>query len=119
MGNVIIITVLVVVVIAAIVSSAKHFKGDGGCCGGGGSVSEYKKLEGPKLGEKQIQIEGMHCENCKNRVEHGVNKIDGAVCKVNLKKKMATVSYSRKIEDEVLKKVIENLGYEVVSISNK
>lgn len=116
MGNVIIIAVLLIIVVLAISPTLKHFKGEGSCCGGGGSVKEFKKLDAPKIGEKEMEIEGMHCENCKNRVERAVNKIDGAVCRVSLKKKTAKVSYSREIGDEELREAVGKLGYEVKSI---
>lgn len=116
MGNIIIIGILVIVAAFALSSTINHFKGQGGCCGGGGRVKEYKKLDAPKIGEKCILIEGMHCENCQNRVEHAINRIEGAVCKVNLKKKMATVSYSREIQEEELRNVVTKLGYEVKAI---
>ena len=116
MGNIIIIGILVIVAAFALSSTVKHFKGQGGCCGGGGNVKEYKELDAPKIGEKCILIEGMHCENCQNRVEHAINKIEGAVCKVNLKKKTATVSYSREIQEEELLNVVTKLGYEVKAI---
>lgn len=116
MGNIIIIGILVIAATYALPSTMKHFKGQGGCCGGGGSVKEYKKLDAPKIGEKCIFIEGMHCENCQNRVEHAINKMEGVVCKVNLKKKSATVSYSREIREEELRNVITGLGYEVKAI---
>ena len=116
MGNIIIIGILVIAAAFALSSSIKHFKGQGGCCGGGGSVKEHKKLDAPKIGEKCILIEGMHCENCQNRVEHAINKIEGAVCNVNLKKKTATVSYSREIQEEELRNAVTRLGYEVKGI---
>lgn len=119
MGNVIIIAVLLVIVVLAIFPTVKHFKGEGSSCGGGGSVKEYKKLDAPKIGEKEMKIEGMHCENCKNRVERAVNKIDGAVCRVNLKKKTARISYSRVIGDEELKEAVCKLGYKVKDIYMK
>lgn len=117
MGNIIIVGILIVVIALALSSTLKHFKGEGGCCGGSGSVGkETKKLSAPKLGEKEVMIEGMHCENCKNSVERAVNSISGAVCKVKLKKKLAIVSYSEEIEDSVIKSVIEAQGFEVKSI---
>jgi len=119
MGNAIIIGILIIIVWRALISAVKHFKGQGGCCGGGDTVKESKKLEDPAIGKKVIQIEGMHCDNCKNRVEHAVNKLDGVVCKVNLKKKTARVSFSKQPADLELKKVIENLGYEVIRITDK
>ncbi|MBQ2801879.1 MAG: heavy-metal-associated domain-containing protein [Lachnospiraceae bacterium] len=116
MGDIVIIGVIVLLVLLAVPSSIKHFKGQGGCCGGGSTVKEHKKLDAPKLGEKEIRIEGMHCDHCKTSVERAVNKIDGAVCKVNLKKKVAKVSYSKEIPDEVLRQAVEEAGFQVVEI---
>ncbi len=119
MGNVIIIAILVILCGTGLSSYIGHVKGKGGgCCGGGeDTVAEEKELDAPKLGEKVIQIEGMHCDNCKNSVERAVNRMDGAMCKVNLKKKLAVVEYSREPDESELKRVIENLGFEVKGIS--
>ena len=43
-------------------------------------------LKKPKIGEKVIQIEGMHCDHCKQSVTSELNKIDGVAAKVKLKK---------------------------------
>lgn len=116
-GTILILAILAVVVVAAVIGSRKHFKGEGGCCGGGGgTLPDDKELEGKKLGEKIVHIEGMHCENCKNRVEHAINRIDGAVAKVNLKKKVAVVSYDRTISDDDLRAAVENEDYKVTAI---
>lgn len=119
MANLIIIAIIAILVIAGVFNSIKHFKGESGCCGGGGSKVPAKKLTEPKLGEKVVVIEGMHCENCKNGVERAINKIDGAVCKVNLKKKVANISYSSEIDDELITQKIKELGFEVISVTGK
>ncbi len=79
MGTAIIIGILAIIVVIAVISSVKHMKGEGGCCGGGGdTVAEEKKtLDNPVIAVKTVDIEGMHCENCKNSIERSVNKIDG------------------------------------------
>ncbi len=113
------IVLLVVIAIAAFAlkSSLGHFKGEGGCCGGGGgTLPDEKELSGPKIGEKTVHIEGMHCENCKNRVERAINRIDGAVAKVNLKKNIAVVSFDRNIADEDIKRAVEEQDFKVVMI---
>lgn len=116
MDNAIIIGILLVVIVVAILRTKKHFKG-GGCCGSGSNTIRDKKvLTDPKLGEKVLTVEGMHCENCEIRVQNGLNRLDGVACKVNLKKKTATVSYSREISDTELKTVVEKLGYQVTEI---
>ncbi len=117
MANIIIIAVLAVIIILAIAPTVRHFRGEGACCGGGGgTVRERKELDSPKIGEKRMRIEGMHCDNCRNRVERAVNRLDGASCRVDLKRKLAVVSYSREITDEELKKAVEDAGYTVVTI---
>ena len=113
------IVLLVVIIIAAFAtkSSLGHFKGEGGCCGGGETIlPDEKELAGTKIGEKTVHIEGMHCENCKNRVERAINRIDGAVGKVNLKKNIAVVSFEREISDEEIRKAVEEQDYRVLSI---
>ena len=115
------IVLLIVIVIAAfaIKNSIGHFKGEGGCCGGGETIlPDEKQLTGQKIGEKTVHIEGMHCENCKNRVERAINRIDGAVGKgkVNLKKNIAVVSFEREVSDEEIRKAVEEQDYKVLSI---
>lgn len=117
MGNIIIGMILAVIVCFAVRSSMRHFKGEGGCCGGGSVPKpKKKKLEGTKLAQKRIYIEGMHCENCKNRVESCLNQVEGVVAKVDLKKNIAIVSISRRIEDEELKRVVEGIDFKVTEI---
>lgn len=107
---------LLALIIPALLHAKKHFSG-GGCCGSGrNTIRSHKELTEPQIGEKVLTVEGMHCENCQARVENAINHIDGAVCKVNLKKKTATVSYSVEIPDEVLKEAVEKLGYKVTDI---
>lgn len=114
MESIVVIIILAVCLIPAILSSIKHFKGEGGCCGGGSkTVREHKELDAPKIGEMIFKIEGMHCENCQNSIERAINKLDGVVCKVNLRKKTATLSYSREIDEAEMKAIIESLGFEV------
>lgn len=114
MENIIIVAILLVAIVAALLRVKKHFKG--GCCGSSSTVRSKKKLSSPKLGEKVLLIEGMHCENCQNRVETALNRLDGVVCKVNLKKKTATVSYSAEVSDEKLKEIVEALDFKVIGI---
>ena len=116
MENYIIIGILLVILVFAVLRAKKHFKG-GGCCGSGSNtIRDKKSLTAPKIGEKVLTIEGMHCENCEIRVENALNRLDGVACKVNLKKKTAVVSYSEEISDELLKETVERLGYQVTQI---
>lgn len=45
-----------------------------------------------------------------------LNQLDGVSAKVNLKRKTAVVSMEKEVEDEEIKKAIENAGYEVIEI---
>lgn len=58
----------------------------------------------------------MHCDRCKNSVEHELNKIDGAAAVVKLRKNMAVVSMSRDVGDGELTQAVENAGFKVVKI---
>ncbi len=116
MENLIIVLVLLLVVVIALLRARKHFKGGGCCSSGSTTIRSKKELTEPKLGEKAMVIEGMHCENCEIRVENALNRIDGVLCKVNLRKKTASVSYSVEVSDELLKETVEKLGYTVTEI---
>ena len=110
-----IVAILVIIVVFALRGSLKHLKGNGG----GALAEPEKKLDGPILGKKTIQIEGMHCENCKNSVERAINRIDGASCQVNLKRNTAVVSYDRELADESLRQAIEWLEFKVTGIRDE
>lgn len=116
MGNAIILAILLVMVVLAVNSGRKHFKGSDGCCGGGGEERPHKKLEAPAVGQRVLSVEGMHCENCQARIEKAIDRLDGVVCKTNLHKKTATVTYSQPVSDDTLKEIVEKLGYRVTEI---
>ena len=100
--NIILLVLVVVVVAIGLWSTVRHFRGKGGgCCGGG----DYKPRK------KTFQVEGMHCEHCKVRVEEAVNDIKGAAGKVDLKKGLLTVSYAESLDDEQVKQKVERAGY--------
>lgn len=118
MENGIILLIVVIVLILGVKGSIKHFQGQGGCCGGGSKPEKVKKkvLKNPRMGKKVIEIEGMHCAHCKQSVTSALNQLDGVVAKVNLARKCAVVSYDREVSDSVLKKAVEDAGFQVVSI---
>lgn len=116
MGNVIILAILLVMVVLAVNSGRKHFEGSGCCCGGGGEERPHKKLEEPAVGQRVLSVEGMHCESCQARIEKAIDRLDGVVCKTNLHKKTATVTFSQPVSDDTLKEIVEKLGYRVTDI---
>ena len=121
MTNAIVVVILIVVVFFAGKGAVKHLKGEGDCCGGGGSTVKEpdKKLSGPVIKTKVFKIDGMHCENCTNRVKRAVNRIDGVSAKLNLRKKEAVVEYEREVDDAEITGAIEALDYKVVSVTEK
>lgn len=115
MGNAIIIGILLVIGFLAIRSSVKHFKGEGGCCGGG-SVPKQKKVIKNARYHKELQLEGLHCENCKNSVEKAINAVDGAAARVDLKKQLARVDLEHEVSDQVLTEAVVKAGYRVKAV---
>ena len=119
MENVIIVIILIIIMVPAVRGCIKHFKGEGDCCGGPKEKAPKKKIKGTKLKTLKVQIEGMHCNNCKNRIEKYLDAIDGVVAKVSLEKKAATVSLYKELDTEVIKKTIEDLDFKVTGITEK
>lgn len=122
MSDVIIILILIVILGFAVKSSIKHFKGEGACCGGGsGQVKtkrpKKKKLDGPVIGTRTIKISGMHCQNCVNSVTRALNSLDGVSAKVSLRNNSAEVSFDRSVEEDRLRRAVEDAGFEVLSIT--
>lgn len=66
---------------------------------------------------KTMKIEGMSCSHCSARVEKALNAVAGVSAQVDLESKKATVTLSQPVEDAILRKAVEDAGYEVVSIS--
>ena len=118
MVDAIIVLIVIVLLIFALKGTLKHFKGESPCCGGGSGLIkteiEEKVLDHPAIGKKTVKISGMHCEHCVKSVTEAIDKIEGASAKVNLKKEEAVVSYDREIDDDDLKKAVEEAGFKVV-----
>lgn len=104
----------------AVRGAVKHFKGESPCCGGGVSALDEapagKRLDGPVLGRKTVKISGMRCGRCVRRVAEAINKIDGASAEVSIESGTATVSCDRPVDDEKIRRAVEDAGFEVVSI---
>lgn len=65
-----------------------------------------------------MTIEGMTCDNCKKRVENALNSLNQVNVKVNLEQKKAVITLGEEISDEILIETVENMGYQVTSITN-
>lgn len=75
---------------------------------------KFKKKE--KNMKKILVIEGMACSHCSRAVERALNAIPGVQAQVDLSAKTAEVQSASVIEDDVLKKAVQDAGYEVVAI---
>lgn len=117
MGNYILGGILLLILVVALVRAGKHFRG-GGCCGSGSTVMrERKRPDGHVLSRKKMMIQGMHCKNCKIRVENALNRLDGVSC-LRVRKKSAMVALEQMVPDEQLKEVVEKMGYQVLEIQD-
>ena len=68
--------------------------------------------------KKIIEINGMNCPKCQARIEGALSKVEGVKSvKTDLKKKTATVT--TEVENEILTKVVTDLGYTVVGVNVK
>lgn len=72
--------------------------------------------KGENTMNKKMTIEGMSCGHCSARVEKALNGIEGVKAKVDLEAKTAFIELDSEVGDDVLKKAVEDAGYEVVGI---
>lgn len=63
-----------------------------------------------------IEIEGMHCEGCKNRVLSAVKPFKFVDAKVDLNKKTLTASLKKDVDKSQVASAIEDCGFEVKNI---
>ncbi|MCL2319891.1 MAG: heavy-metal-associated domain-containing protein [Treponema sp.] len=61
-----------------------------------------------------LPIKGMTCEHCVKHVKEALEGVAGVKsAKVNLKDKSAAVEHKENVDAAVLKKAVEEAGYEV------
>ena len=69
--------------------------------------------------KKLIEIEGMHCEHCKKKVEdtlYSIPEVEEAT--VNLDKKNAKITLNEEVDDILIANLINNAGhYKVKNIT--
>lgn len=77
---------------------------------------EERKME-KKIYEKNVYIEGMSCNHCKMSVEKALKSIDGVEnVAVKLDDKKASITSTKSINNDEIKKVIKDIGFEVKDI---
>ncbi|MBS4219384.1 copper-translocating P-type ATPase [Bacillus sp. FJAT-49711] len=74
-------------------------------------------MKNSDVSESQFQITGMTCAACSNRIEKGLNKLEGVKeANVNLALEKANILYDKqKISVEDIQKKVKDLGYDIVT----
>lgn len=114
MGTFIVVAVLVIAIVFALKNSIGHFQGAGGCCGGHEKV-EKKRLSSV-VDQRQVTISGIHCQNCEKKIKNKINQQSHLLCHRISHHKIAYIKSDQEIDDEQIRRVIENLGYQVIDI---
>jgi len=65
---------------------------------------------------KTVKITGMMCMNCVKRVEGALGNLPGVSVKVDLGNKEAVLTSETDIDNATVKKIVEDLGFEVTEI---
>ena len=82
-----------------------------------GQTTLINERKGAIQMEKVLNIEGMVCMNCVKHVDKALRELQGVKeVEVSLESRSAKVQMSGDISDDTLKSVIEDAGYQLVSI---
>ena len=80
--------------------------------------SKVKEIEEEKTMTKTMKIEGMMCGHCEARVKKALESVDGVSgAVVSHEKNEAVVTLAKEVDDEVLKKAVEEQDYKVIAIN--
>lgn len=121
MATAIIVVILILVAVFGIRSYTKTLKQ--GCCGSGNgeTVKKVKVSDKDKSHysyTRYLQIDGMVCKNCANRVENALNTLDGVWASIDLSTKTATVRMKQPIDERILRETVNHIGgYTVMNVS--
>ncbi len=65
--------------------------------------------------KKAIKVKGMHCQSCEVLIKDSLEEVDGVKsAELDHEKNIATVEYDEtKVDENKIKKVIKDEGYEV------
>ena len=77
---------------------------------------EHTEIKEETTMTKTMKIEGMMCTHCSGRVEKVLNALEGVTATVDLQAGTAAVTCEASVTDELLRKTVEDAGYDVVSI---
>lgn len=66
--------------------------------------------------KKTMKIEGMMCSHCQNAVTKALNALEGVTATVSLEDKAAYITTSGSVNDEAMKQVVIDGGYQVIDL---
>lgn len=79
---------------------------------------KYKSKKDDNAMTKTMKIDGMMCSHCEGRVKQGLEGLaQVSQAEVNHEKGTAVVTLTAEVSNDVLKKTVEDQGYNVISIS--
>lgn len=116
MEDYIIVLILILVILAAVATLWKR-RGRKGCCGSSITHKPRKKKLKNVIDTRVFVVDGMHCQNCANRVTEIINDIPGLAGVVDLKKGTVTVSYERQVPDTLIGERLQRHGYSIAQNS--
>ena len=67
--------------------------------------------------KKIVNISGMHCDKCNERVKYALMSIP-EVDKVKVSNNLATIYYKTEVNDDDIRRKIEELEYTITGIRN-
>lgn len=115
-ANVIAVIFLALVLIPAFKGFITHMKGEGACCGGKQEHVKPNRLKGGIAKEYRIRVEGMSCDNCKNRIMKVLNGFEAVSARVNRPRKLAVIRCEKDMAPEIFLDCINKLGYNATLI---
>ncbi len=64
--------------------------------------------------KRKLFINGMSCMHCVRRVQNALKNVEGVTeAEVDLEGRFAIIELAKEVPDEILKKAVEEAGYEV------
>lgn len=78
--------------------------------------SDNKEEKENQVMKKTMKIEGMMCPHCVARVTNVLNKMEGVSAQVSLDDKAAYITAEEGVTDEMLTKMVTDVGYTVISV---
>lgn len=104
--------VIAVICVVAVKSYAKKLSK--GCCGAAADdEAELKAAEGDYPYSCTVEIGGMTCRKCAQRIQNAFNRQEGYSAQVSLEESCAVIRCAFPIKELLIRKTMIDLGYSV------